>query len=611
MGWCAHWTAIVQIMSHLAPMKFNTALCFIACGLSLTLVARGKEKPSAWLGGIAAGVGLLTLLEYFTGIDFRIDELFVRDYILKATSFPGRMSPLAASCLVFLGAGFLLVATRRGRPGAITITGLLACMVAVVAFVALFGYTLGIEAAYGWGAYTRMAVHTALAFLALSAGLLAWAWQTTLRTDFNFLRWLPVTASLTLMVMIAFVSAVSFAQLKSSTTWWRHSYDVLGKAQTLLGDVFDTQRGMESFVLTSQWGALEVYNEGMQNLPQRLASLITLTRDNPVQQKRLQTLTGDLREMLSYSRQLVDARKTGGLPAAVELESTGRDFVVIKQTMADLQAFTDEENRLLNERAAIVDADFHNTTRLLVLGSVLAAGLLMISNGMASREMDRRRRAEQMQGRLAEELKNLIESSGEGIYGIDVHGHCTFINAAGSRLIGYDSYEVLGKDMHGLIHHTRGDGSNYPLEECPIFLAFKSDLSCRVDSEVFWRKDGNSFQVEYTSFPIVENSVIKGAVVTFSDISERKRHEAEREKLIADLQQALAEVKTLSGLIPICGWCKKVRSDTGYWQNVEQYIRSRTDATFTHGVCPECSKKMKADIARANAPGNSASEKKS
>jgi hypothetical protein len=117
--------------------------------------------------------------------------------------------------------------------------------------------------------------------------------------------------------------------------------------------------------------------------------------------------------------------------------------------------------------------------------------------------------------------------------------------------------------------------------------------------------------VEYTSFPIVENSVIKGAVVTFSDISERKRHEAEREKLIADLQQALAEVKTLSGLIPICGWCKKVRSDTGYWQNVEQYIRSRTDATFTHGVCPECSKKMKADIARANAPGNSASEKKS
>jgi hypothetical protein len=109
--------------------------------------------------------------------------------------------------------------------------------------------------------------------------------------------------------------------------------------------------------------------------------------------------------------------------------------------------------------------------------------------------------------------------------------------------------------------------------------------------------------VEYTSFPIVEESAIKGAVVTFSDISERRRYEAEREKLIAELQKALADVKTLSGLIPICGWCKKVRSDTGFWQSVEQYIRVQTDATFSHGICPDCSEKFKADVARANPPG--------
>jgi PAS domain S-box-containing protein len=85
------------------------------------------------------------------------------------------------------------------------------------------------------------------------------------------------------------------------------------------------------------------------------------------------------------------------------------------------------------------------------------------------------------------------------------------------------------------------------------------------------------------------------------DITERKKLEAEREKLIGELQQALAEVKTLSGMIPICGWCKKIRSDQGYWQSVEQYVGAHTDATFSHGMCPDCAEKFKADISRANA----------
>ncbi len=81
-----------------------------------------------------------------------------------------------------------------------------------------------------------------------------------------------------------------------------------------------------------------------------------------------------------------------------------------------------------------------------------------------------------------------------------------------------------------------------------------------------------------------------------------RRHKAENEQreTIAKLQKALAEVKTLSGLVPICGWCKKVRNDTGFWQSVEQYVGSRTDATFSHGICPECGEKFKAEILRAN-----------
>jgi CHASE3 domain sensor protein len=75
----------------------------------------------------------------------------------------------------------------------------------------------------------------------------------------------------------------------------------------------------------------------------------------------------------------------------------------------------------------------------------------------------------------------------------------------------------------------------------------------------------------------------------------RRRVEVEREKLIGELKKALDEVKSLSGMIPICGWCKSIRTDTGYWQSVEQYVREHTDATFTHGICPACSEKFKAE----------------
>jgi hypothetical protein len=97
-----------------------------------------------------------------------------------------------------------------------------------------------------------------------------------------------------------------------------------------------------------------------------------------------------------------------------------------------------------------------------------------------------------------------------------------------------------------------------------------------------------------------ETGNFTGFLGIFRDISKHKQYEAEREKLIAELQEALTQVKTLSGMIPICGWCKSVRSDKGYWQTVEQYVRSNSDATFSHGICPGCAEKFKDEILKAN-----------
>ena len=119
----------------------------------------------------------------------------------------------------------------------------------------------------------------------------------------------------------------------------------------------------------------------------------------------------------------------------------------------------------------------------------------------------------------------LLQSTSEGIYGIDTSGSCTFANRAAGEITGWPAEELIGRQMHELLHHHRSDGSVYPRDECPIYAAFRECKGCRVNGEVFWRRDGTPFHVEYTSNPTIEDGVVKGAVVTFIDVSERVRAE--------------------------------------------------------------------------------------
>jgi PAS domain S-box-containing protein len=120
----------------------------------------------------------------------------------------------------------------------------------------------------------------------------------------------------------------------------------------------------------------------------------------------------------------------------------------------------------------------------------------------------------------------LLKSSGEGIYGIDLDGNCTFANPACVRLLGFDSdADLLGRNMHELVHHTRPDGSPYPMVECQIYQAFRIGKGVHVDDEVMWRLDGTNFPAEYWSYPMERDGHIVGSVLTFVDVTERKQME--------------------------------------------------------------------------------------
>lgn len=123
-------------------------------------------------------------------------------------------------------------------------------------------------------------------------------------------------------------------------------------------------------------------------------------------------------------------------------------------------------------------------------------------------------------------LRLILDSAAEGIYGIDTNGACTFCNASCLRMLGYvRESDLIGRNMHDAIHHSRRDGTPIPPQECRIFRAFRSGEGVHVDDEVFWKADGSCFDVEYYSYPQFCDGEIVGAVVTFLDNAERRENE--------------------------------------------------------------------------------------
>ena len=152
-------------------------------------------------------------------------------------------------------------------------------------------------------------------------------------------------------------------------------------------------------------------------------------------------------------------------------------------------------------------------------------GNLSYANVKLASALEERKQAEETLARLSQQRELILCSAAEGILGLDSQGSHTFVNPAAARMLGYEVEELLGGPSHRTWHHTKPDGSPYLDEECGIYAAFREGAVCRASDEVFWRKDGASFPVEYASMPIYEQGQLAGAVVTFTDITARRQAE--------------------------------------------------------------------------------------
>ena len=199
-------------------------------------------------------------------------------------------------------------------------------------------------------------------------------------------------------------------------------------------------------------------------------------------------------------------------------------------------------------------------------------------------EIAERKKAEKIAWESEHQLMETLESITDAFFSLDESLRVTYYNEAAVKLLRLGRDEVIGRRLFDAFPEARGS-------------VFEENYTRAVKEKI-----PLAFET-YFSRPPLENwygvrvyPKAEGISVYFQVITERKRAEAEREELINELKEALANVKQLSGMLPICGSCKKIRDDKGYWSGVESYITAHAGVLFSHGICPECEKKTYEDI---------------
>ncbi len=238
-------------------------------------------------------------------------------------------------------------------------------------------------------------------------------------------------------------------------------------------------------------------------------------------------------------------------------------------------------SQVLLPAATMTNVSFFLSVMLLDIGVIFA--FLMMNDKRLTLELEA----------TEERLARVQGSISDGFLVLNNDLRITYFNDAASGMLGHRQEEALGQKIWDAFPEIRG---SFFEEKCTAALREKKFVS--FDSDFDQEPSQGWYAIRIYPFS-------DGISISLQDVTELKRIEGEREALIVQLQKALAEVKTLKGIFPICASCKKIRDDEGYWNQIEAYISKRLDAEFSHGICPECAKKLYPDFEIYNDDGKS------
>ena len=383
-----------------------------------------------------------------------------------------------------------------------------------------------------------------------------------------------IAAGLLTALLVLVVSAMSFWMLFRAAESFEevtHTSRVLLEQQKLLGNLIDIETAGRGYAVTGNNSFLTPFFAARTEVPVSITRLRRMMSDHPEQQTRLDTLESVANLHIALNDQIIRTRRAEGFQQVQRLIDTNQAKDVMEHARSLTRSMEREEGRILTIRAANQKSEERLAFLVIGIGGTIAFLLsIFINRGIRSdvierehqREMIEKQTAQltrqaqtlrtqqQEQERLTKQMAALLESTEAGFYGMDPTGACTFVNRAGARMLGYKRKEMIGQNMHELVHYAHRDGTPYPKERCPIMIATQRGTSAAAEDDVFWRRDGTPVAVEYSTSPVIQDGQHLGAVVAFADITQRiaaqRAIRESEERKAAVLRSTLDSIITMS-----------------------------------------------------------------
>ncbi|MGO9739318.1 MAG: PAS domain-containing protein [Desulfomonilaceae bacterium] len=578
VGWELDWGMLTGERTNFIPMAPNTALLFILSGIAL--VVGGLWPANRIIRTSMSVAGLLTLISGGTyligsvfGFDLEISHWFLSPPETLGAVPIGYMSPITSFSFIVSGAALFLLG-RQCRDQ----IGVMGTLVVFVGWVNVTGYWYGAPLLYG-GTVIPVALPTSLAFTLLGVGLMAaagsQAWPLSILSG-------PSTRARLLRGLIPPILAIMLIE------GWLNTL-MLGKSDTIavlesaaIGIVTVLLVFLVVSTLSRVIGdRIDKAEEALRESEERFSKAFRLNPDpmtiNTLADGVIVSASRGFCQTFGYTEKEVIGKSPLELKIWDDLEDRNR-FVEKVKTEGKVDNI---EYRMRNQRGDLIYG--------------LLSGSIIHLNGsphalIVAKDITDRKRAEENTLASEQRLKAITNSAFDAIILINDRGEISYWNPASERIFGYSDSEVMGKDLHELLvppeFHTA-----YRSAFKDFVASGRGNALGKITPLVARRKGGEEFPIELSLSGFQADGRWQAAGIV-RDITDRKLLEEEKSNLIIDLQKALSEVKKLSGVLPICASCKKIRDDTGYWNEIERYIGEHSEAQFSHGICPDCMRKL-------------------
>ncbi|HWP40793.1 MAG TPA: CHASE3 domain-containing protein, partial [Tepidisphaeraceae bacterium] len=410
----------------MVAMNPATASAFVLCGAALWILGRsqpavGHLRAARFCAGLVAVIGLVRLIGYGTGIDLGIDRvLFASSLDDGHQPGPNRMAPNTASAFVGCSLALLLLTSRRS--GWRMLASVPALVVLCSGILTVIGYLNGVSSLSAVGRFIPMALHTAVAFIALACGVLLLSYAGVMdgaeTGSEGMVGAAERRATVGIVAALLVMSVVGIASYKSLGHFFRldssrqRARQVVASTSETASIIKDAEAGVRGYVITGDEAFLQPYQFAVRQIGSELDNLRKLTSNNPHQQQRVQQLQELIGARMAVFQSLIDLRRTRGFDAAQARVSTGEGRRLMDQIRQLLSGMAQQEQDLLDEQNAAAEAGARVTSAVVSIGSGIGFALVAVAGWLARRDMLARSRAEQqmLEAKLAAERASRAKS---------------------------------------------------------------------------------------------------------------------------------------------------------------------------------------------------------